>query len=138
MMEKTETPVVRHELFEYLARNPKALDAHAAWLDGGGEKLVDLALGAVRGDMFPWDREPHVQASFGAFCAGAAWMAKMLKSLVVMVNNRSEALRMLAQVDGQISAEERRILRENYGYSEQEILEYEKKAAAGKPAKKKQ
>lgn len=131
-MEKKEAPAVRHELFDYVARNPAALDAHGRWLAEGGEKLLDLAVDAIRGDMFPWDKEPHVQASFGAYCAGAMWMAKMLRSLVVLCNNRSEALRMLAQVDGQISEEERRILRDNYGYTEQELDEYKKSSSPRK------
>lgn len=131
-MEKKESPDVRHELFEYAARNPSALDAHGRWLEDGGEKLLDLAVGAIRGDMFPWDKEPHVQASFGAYCAGAMWMAKMLRNLVVLCNNRAEALRMLAQVDGQISEEERRILRDSYGYTERELDEYQKTSGARK------
>lgn len=133
-METESKPVVRHELFEYIAKNPKALDAHGRWLGEGGEKLLDLAVNSIRGDMFPWTAEQHVQASFGAFVAGAAWMAKLLRNLVVMNNNRSEALRMLAQVDGQLSAEERKILRDNYGYSETELDEYEKKTRGKKPA----
>jgi tellurite resistance protein len=79
--------------------------------------------------MFPWDQPQHVQASYGAFVGGATWMAKLLRNVVVMANNRSEALRMLAQADGSISEEERRLLREMYGYSDEELESYKKKPA---------
>ena len=137
-MEKQETkPVVRHELFDFIRKNPQALDAHAKWLAAGGEKLLELAVNSARGDMFPWDKPLTTQASFGAFVGGISWLSKMLRGLVEMANNRSEALRMLAQADGQLSEDERRILRDNYGYADEEIDAVEKKtrprkAPAGK------
>ena len=137
-MENKETkPVVRHALFDFIRKNPQALDAHARWLASGGEKLLELAVESARGDMFPWDKPLTTQASFGAFVGGISWMAKMMRGLVEMTNNRSEALRMLAQADGQISEDERRILRDSYGYTDEEIDAVEKKPRARKlPASK--
>lgn len=120
-MEKESAPAIRHELFDYLAAHPEAASSHANWMAAGGERILDLMVNAVRGDMFPYTAEPHVQASFGAFVGGVAWAAKMLRNLVALANNRSEALRMLAQADASLSEEERRILREHYGYSAEEI-----------------
>ena len=138
-MEK-ETPTnaapMRHELLDFVRENPRLADAHAAFLSAGGERALELAVNSVRGEMFPWDQPQHVQASFGAFVAGATWMAKLLRNLVVLSNNRAAALRMLMQVDGAIPAEERRLLLEQYGYSEAELADYEKQNAAAKPKPK--
>ena len=132
-MENKETkPVVRHELFDFIRKNPQVLDAHARWLASGGEKLLELAVNSARGDMFPWDKPLTTQASFGAFVGGISWLSRMMRGLVEMTNNRHEALRMLAQADGQISEDERRILRDSYGYTDEEIDAVEKKPRARK------
>ena len=137
-MEKQETkPVVRHELFDFIKRNPQALDAHARWMADGGEKLLELAVNAARGDMWPWDKPMETQASFGAFIGGISWMAQMLRNLVELTNNRTEKLRMMAQADGRISEDARKILIEKWGYSADEIDDVEKKPRARKlPANK--
>ena len=132
-MEKQEAkPVGRHELFDFIEKNPHVLDEHARWLAAGGEKLLELAVNAARGDMWPWDKPMETQASFGAFIGGISWMAKMMRSLVELTNNRSQKLRMLVQADGQISEDERRILRDQYGYTDEEIDDVKKKSRARK------
>lgn len=126
-----------NELFDYIAKNQRVLSAHGNWLSAGGEKLLELAERSVRGDLFPWSAEQHVQASFGAFCAGAAWMSRLLRNLVALTNDRGEALRMLIQADGQIGDETRKILLEQWGYSEAELAKYENKTKRrGDPARK--
>ena len=122
-----EQPPLRNELLDFVRDNPKLADAHATFMASGGERALDLLQNAVRGDMFPWDAAPHVQASFGAFVAGASWAIRMFRNLVVLTNRRSEALRMLAQVDGRLSAAERELLRRTYGYTDAELDEFEKK-----------
>jgi len=135
-MEKKKEPGIRHELFDYMDHNPAAVDAHGRWLSAGGERLLELAVNSVRGEMFPYDAPQHVQASFGAFVGGATWLAKLLRNLVKVANNRSEALRYLSQADGSLSLEERQILRQMYGLSDDEINgKFEKKPAARRPTK---
>lgn len=128
-MSENKKPQLRHELLDFVRNAPGVADAHAKYMANGGERLLELAVNSIRGEMFPWDQPQHVQASYGAFVGGATWMAKLLRNVVVMANNRSEALRMLAQADGSISEEERRLLREMYGYSEEELESYKKKPA---------
>jgi hypothetical protein len=119
--DKKQQPPLRHELLDFIRDNSKLADAHAAFIAAGGDRALDLAVHAVRGDMFPWDQPQHVQASFGAFTAGAEWMARLIRQLVVLANNRSEALRTLAQTDGRLSAEERELLKRLYGYTEADL-----------------
>jgi hypothetical protein len=135
-MEKKKEPGIRHELFDYMDHNPAAVDAHGRWLSAGGERLLDLAVNSIRGEMFPYDAPQHVQASFGAFVGGATWLAKMLRNLIKISNNRTEALRMLSQADGSLSLEERMILRQLYGLTDEEIDADSKKKKAVKPATK--
>jgi len=118
---KTGAAVPRHELFAFLDSNPSVTDAHGAWLAAGGDKLLDLAVNAIRGEMFPYDQPQHVQASFGAFVGGATWMAKLLRNLIAVSNNRAETARVLSQADPSISPEERALLRRLYGLSDEEI-----------------
>ena len=120
-MEKETTPVARHPLFEFLAANPAVLDAHAKWLSAGGEKIIELLVETMGGDMYPYTAEPHVQASFGAFCGGGAFFGKTLKRLVAVVNNRREALKVLSQADGSLTEDERVLLRQRYGYTDAEL-----------------
>ena len=68
-----------------------------------------------------------------AFVGGGTWMAKLLRNVVALANSRAAAVRMLAQADGGLTADDRRVLVEAYGYTEDEIAEYEKQTAA-KPA----
>ena len=130
-------PLLRNELLDYLAGAPSALDAHARWLNNGGEKILDKAVDLVRGDLFPYNEAPHVQAAFGAWCSGASWMARLLKKLVTLSTNRREMAKMLAQAEGAFTAEEKRALRELYGYTDEELANYEKQTAGASPSKPK-
>lgn len=127
MKENDKPQQLRHEFLDFVRTAPGAADAHANFMKNGGERMLELAVNSIRGEMFPWDQPQHVQASYGAFVGGATWMAKLLRNAVVMANNRSEALRMLAQADGSLNEDERRMLREMYGYSEAELATMEKK-----------
>lgn len=120
MTEKTET-AFRSELFEFLATAPGVLDAHAKWLQAGGERLLALAMESVRGETFPWDKEQHVQAAFGAFCAGALFMAKVMRTLPTLAANRARLAATFSQTDGQLAPEERAMLKKLYGYSDAEL-----------------
>ena len=62
-----------------------------------------------------------MQASFGAFVGGATWMAKLLRNLIAVSNNRAETARVLSHADPSISPEERALLRRLYGLSDEEI-----------------
>ena len=130
-------PLLRNELLDYLAGTPSALDAHSRWLNSGGEHILDKAVDLVRGDLFPYNEAPHVQAAFGAFCSGASWMARLLKKLVILTTNRKELAKMLVQAEGAFSAEEKKALRELYGYSDAELADYEKQLAGASPSKPK-
>lgn len=129
-------PQLKHELLDFVRDNQKLASAHAAFMAAGGERLLELAVNSMRGEMFPWDAAPHVQASFGAFVGGGTWMAKLLRNAVALANNRAAALRTLAQADGGLTADDRRVLVEQYGYTDAEIDEFEKQPAAGKPKAK--
>ena len=112
---------LRNEFLDYIRHTPRVADAHARFMSEGGERLLELAVSAIRGDMFPWDQPQHVQAAYGAFIGGATWMAKLIRNAVVLAGNRTEALRMLAQMDGSITAQERQMLKAMYGYTDQEL-----------------
>lgn len=128
-MENSNAPVVRHPLFDFLSKNPQVLSAHANWLAAGGDKIIELLTETMSGDSFPWTAKRHVQASFGAFCGGGAFFGKTLKRLVSAVNNRNEALKILLQTDGSIPPAERDILLTQYGFSEKQLKDMEKKPA---------
>ena len=128
-------PPLKHELLDFVRGNQKLAGAHAAFMAAGGERLLELAVATMRGEMFPWDQAQHVQASFGAFVGGGTWMAKLLRNVVALANSRAAAVRMLAQADGGLTADDRRVLIEAYGYTEDEIAKYEKQTAAGPAAR---
>jgi hypothetical protein len=132
-MENTQGPAVRHALFGYLADNPQAVSEHSRWLASGGEEILSRLMDSIRGDAFPYTAEQHVQASFGAYVAGAALAIRTLRKLVEVSNNRAETARFIAQAEGAVSAAERAVLLEQYGYTEADLSKY---AGRGAPAGK--
>lgn len=142
-MEREQRSVVRSGLLEFLASNPVLLDSHSRWLSAGGDRTLDKMLETVRGDLFPYTADQHVQAAFGAWVGGVSWAVRILKNLVVLANNRKEMAELLAQAEGTISPEEREAMMKLYGYSAEDLARFDKATQPAavntpRPAKKKE
>lgn len=101
-----------HELYDFLEAHPVAKDALASWLRAGGDEILKKAQDMARGDMYPYTAPQHVQASFGAFVGGVAWLARTLLNAVEKSNNANERRKMAIQATGGVEAAQNELLRE--------------------------
>lgn len=117
----SEAPVQRKApIFEVTDSSPRVLDAHARFLSDGGDRLLMAVHDTVNIGIWPWDKPPEHTAQYGAFCAGVAWVCKLLRELNVVVNNRRELGEMVQSALSNAADEEqiKRMLIRDYGYTE--------------------
>lgn len=114
----------KHPVFDVIDASPRLLDAHVEYMKAGGERLLHALNDSLRQEMWPWSADVHAQASFGAFCAGIAFAGRFLRDLPVLSRNRKQALAMMAAA-GPAAVDERvrKILREEYQLTDDEIQE---------------
>jgi hypothetical protein len=118
-----EAPRPKPPIFQVAESSPVLLDKHAAFLQAGGDRLLTAVQDTVQSGLWPWDKPAEQTAQFGAFCAGVAWVCKLLRELNVLVQNRQAMGEMVSSALASASDEDRikAVLIRDYGYSEEDF-----------------
>jgi hypothetical protein len=118
-----DAPRPKPPIFQVAESSPVLLDKHAAFLQAGGDRLLTAVQDTVQSGLWPWDKPAEQTAQFGAFCAGVAWVCKLLRELNVLVQNRQAMGEMVSSALSSASDEEqiKAVLIRDYGYTEEDF-----------------
>ena len=108
-------------VYELLRGNDRLMNAHAKFMKAGGEELLHALSDSMGKELWPWDAEPHVQASYGAFTSGVSWTSYVLRNLVTLSRNRSELEATLSVGDSGREDQIRQYLTQSAGYRPEEV-----------------